>query len=145
MAVPKIQIGFLMATVLGMLLYLLLFRPYQSYLSIILSVINEVLLLSMIIICSRFTNPNITPNSSKVIGRVLMAILIITIVINWTGIIIYGTITLIKNQIKKKKKVSEKKLEKSLKHDTSVTNSRLTKDKSIKTITLSRSRLKSRP
>ena len=99
----------------------------------------------MITICARFTNPNISPNSSRSIGRVLMAILILTIVINWAGIIIYGTITWIKNKAEEKKKDSDRKLEKSLQHDTSATNSRLSRDKSIETSTLSRSQLKIRP
>ena len=145
MAVPKIQIGFLMATVLGMLLYLLLFRPYQSYLSTILSVINEALLLSMIIICARFTNPNISPNSSKFIGRVLMGILIFTVVINWIGIIIYGITIWCQNRAKKKRKATEKKLDNSLKDDTFATNSRLGVDNSMNASTLSRSKLKDRP
>ena len=70
------QVGFLILTVLGMMIYLALIRPYKSYLSILLSLVNEVLLLSMIVICVRFTNPTITPDLSSQIGEVLIIILI---------------------------------------------------------------------
>ena len=90
------QIGFIIFTVVGMMIYLIIIRPYKSNLSIILSLINEVLLLGMIVVCVRFTNPTITPDLSSKIGRILIIILISTIAINWIGIVIYGKILTIK-------------------------------------------------
>ena len=89
---PSSQVIFLVLIVLAMTGYLLLIRPYVSPLSSILSVMNEILLLFMIIICFRFVDPVIAPEQSKAIGNILVYILIITIVVNWTGIIIYGVI-----------------------------------------------------
>ena len=51
----------------------------------------------------RFINPTISPSTNKMIGDVFVIILISTIVINWTGIIIYGMTIFIKNKIKKRK------------------------------------------
>ena len=47
---PEIQISFIISTVIGMMLYLIIVRPYKSLLSKILVLINEILLLAMAII-----------------------------------------------------------------------------------------------
>ena len=47
---PEIQISFIISTVIGMMLYLIIIRPYKSLLSKTLALINEILLLAMAII-----------------------------------------------------------------------------------------------
>ena len=51
----------------------------------------------------KFINPTISPSTNKMIGDVFVIILISTIVLNWTGIIIYGITMFFKNKIKKRK------------------------------------------
>ena len=46
---PEIQISFIVTAIVGMMLYLIMIRPYKSLLSTILALINEILLLSMAI------------------------------------------------------------------------------------------------
>ena len=83
--------------------YLVIIRPYQSILSSILSLTNEILLLSMIIVCYRFVDPIISPDQSKLIGLGLVGIIVMTIVINWIGIVTYGVSIYIKKRVKKAK------------------------------------------
>ena len=45
---PTLQIICLIATVIGMMIYLIIVRPYKSILSSLLSVVNEILLLIMV-------------------------------------------------------------------------------------------------
>ena len=47
---PEIQISFIITTIVGMMLYLIMIKPYKSLLSTILALINEVLFLIMAII-----------------------------------------------------------------------------------------------
>ena len=89
---------------------------------------NEVLLLGMIVVCVRFTNPTITPDLSSKIGRILIIILISTIAINWIGIVIYGTMIFIRNRIKKRKAANIKKYAESMKDNLSTTRSRIVID-----------------
>ena len=117
-----------MFTVVGMMVYLIIIRPYKSNLSIILSLINEALLLGMIAIWVRFTNPSITPDLSSKIGRILTIILISTIAINWIGIVVYGTMIFIRNRIKKRKGKKTKKYTESMKEDLSTTRSKIVID-----------------
>ena len=122
------QIGFIIFTVVGMMIYLIIVRPYKSNLSIILSLVNEVLLLGMSIICVRFTNLTITPDLSSKIGTILIIILISTIAINWIGIVIYGTMIFIKNRIKKRKRKNIKKYAECMKDNLSATRSKIVID-----------------
>ena len=46
----EIQISFIISTVIGMMFYLIIIRPYKSLLSKTLALINEILLLAMAII-----------------------------------------------------------------------------------------------
>ena len=89
---------------------------------------NEVLLLGMIVVCVRFTNPTITPDLSSKIGRILIIILISTIAINWIGIVIYGTMMFIRNRIKKRKAKNTKKHAEFMKDNLSSTRSRIVID-----------------
>ena len=100
---PNVQIWFILFTVVGMIVYLALIRPYKFYLSILLSLVNEVLLLKMIAVCFRFTNPTITRNLSSQIGKILIIVLISTIVFNWICIVIYQTMAFLKSRIKNNK------------------------------------------
>ena len=109
---PSSQVIFLVLIVLAMTGYLLLIRPYVSPLSSILSVTNEILLLFMIITCFRFVEPAIEPKQNKMIGSALVYMLILTIVINWAGIMIYGVIKFThKRQLKAKKDKKAKIIE----------------------------------
>lgn len=83
-----------------MVTYLILIRPYKSPLSKVLSITNELLLAGMVMGSFRFVNPVITPDQSKQIGLVLIIVLILTIIINWTGIIIYGVVQFIKKRMR---------------------------------------------
>ena len=111
-----------------MMIYLIIVRPYKSNLSIILSLVNEVLLLGMSIICVRFTNPTITPDLSSKIGTILIITLISTIAINWTGIVIYGTMIFIRNRIKKRKRTNTKRYAECMKDNLSATRSKIVID-----------------
>ena len=73
-----------------MLAYMVFFRPYESKLSTILSIINEVLLLVCLFVTARFVNPRIKYKTSKIYGNLLISIILLTIVINWVGIITAG-------------------------------------------------------
>ena len=122
------QIGFIIFIVVGMMIYLIIIRPYKSNLSIILSLVNEVLLLGMSIICVRFTNLTITPDLSSKIGTILIIILISTIAINWIGIVIYGTMIFIRNRIKKRKRTNTKRYAECMKDNLSATRSKIVID-----------------
>ena len=100
---PSTQLSFIIATVVFMITYLVLVRPYKSVLSLLLSLINEILLLCMLVICIRFLNRIISPETSSQIGTTLISILIFTIGINWLWIIIFGVFSWIKKRMKKKK------------------------------------------
>jgi hypothetical protein len=87
---PTIQIGFAIFITSSMLLYLAIIRPYDSYLSNILGVINEILLSLLLLGSSQFLDPIMTPDQSKMIGNAFVGIIVGTIVVNWGGIISYG-------------------------------------------------------
>ena len=76
--------------IIMMFLYILIIKPYASFLSMFLSVANELLLFPMIVISGRFVNPTISPDDSQIIGLTMMSILIFTIFLNWFCIIIKG-------------------------------------------------------
>ena len=87
---PMIQIGSANITAILMLLYIIIVRPYDSILSTILSIINEILLVAMIMGTSRFLDPVITPSLSNTIGTAFIGIIVGVIIINWVGIVVYG-------------------------------------------------------
>jgi hypothetical protein len=87
---PTLQITFALFTTISMLLYLSIVRPYDTYLSNILGVTNEILLCFMLIGTSQFLDPIMTPDQSKMIGNAFIGIIVGTIVVNWGGIISYG-------------------------------------------------------
>jgi hypothetical protein len=90
MARPGFQIILANFITIFMAIYIIVIRPYDSILSSILSIINEFLLVVMIVGTTRFIDPVITPNESNMIGRAFIWIIIVTIAINWVGIMIYG-------------------------------------------------------
>ena len=47
---PILQLSFIMVTVIAMILYLVVVRPYKSALTLLLSLINEILLLCMLVV-----------------------------------------------------------------------------------------------
>lgn len=93
---PGFQIICANVVTIAMLLYLIIVKPYDSYLSIGLSIINEILLVWMITPTFRFLNPVITPALSKMMGNMFVGIIVATIVINWVSIIVYGVSMVIK-------------------------------------------------
>ena len=97
-----------------MLLYLIIIRPYQSTLSKILSLVNDLLLLLCLLITIRFLDPIITPKSRVVFGQILITIILATIGINWVGIIISGIIRCIQKFKKKKQSTKNQKMFKQL-------------------------------
>lgn len=107
----KFQIISVTFTVLGMMVYLALVRPYKSTLSVILSLTNEILLLVLVGTCFRFIDPVITPRQSKMIGTIQVALVITTIVVNWGGIVTTAAVSYIKKTVKKKKVSKVKELE----------------------------------
>lgn len=96
--------------VVFMLFYLIIVKPYSSSLSKILSLVNEVLLLICLLITVRFLDPVISPTVSLIYGQLLITIILMTIAINWIGIIISGIISLIQSKVNKKK-MKEMKIE----------------------------------
>lgn len=74
---PLAQIIFTSLTVVGMLGYLILVRPYNTLLSSILSITNELFLAVMIFSWSRFVNPKISPGQSKQIGMMFVGKLLL--------------------------------------------------------------------
>lgn len=65
---PMVQIGFANMTTIGMLLYIVIVRPYDTFLSNFLGIVNEILLTVMLIGTGRFLDPIITPTQSSLIG-----------------------------------------------------------------------------
>ena len=101
-AFPTLQVITQSITVVFMTCYLLI-KPYKSALSSILSILNELMLLFMIGICWRFTNPIIQPDQSKILGNFLTLTIVFTIIINWCGIITFGVISMVKSRLVKNK------------------------------------------
>ena len=99
--VPSTQVLYLSVVTLSMSAYLVVVRPYKSVLSSVLSLLNEFMLLSMIVTTFRFLDPIIAPSQSKMIGNALVGMVIMTIVMNWVGIIVQGTISFIQKRAKK--------------------------------------------
>lgn len=87
---PSFQITVGVVTTVSMFIYLVIVRPYDAYLSTILSIINEILLFIMILGSSKFLNPEMAPAQSKMIGTAFIGIIVATIAVNWLGIISYG-------------------------------------------------------
>jgi len=87
---PTLQLVFAVIITVSMFVYLLVVRPYDSLLSTILSIVNEVMIISMLSFIFRFLNPVITPRMSRIIGNIFIGIIVGTIAINWIGIIGYG-------------------------------------------------------
>ena len=96
---PSLQLAFANTITIVMLLYLLVVKPYDSLLSTILSVVNEVMIISMITSTFRFLNSVITPSMSNIIGNMFAGIIVGTIAINWFAIIGYGVGTYIKKYV----------------------------------------------
>ena len=111
---PIVQVVSAIWTVIAMLLYLIIIRPYQSSLSKILSLVNDLLLLLCLLITIRFLDPIITPKSRVVFGQILITIILATIGINWVGIIISGIIRSIQKFKKKKQSTKNQKMFKQL-------------------------------
>mmetsp|Transcript_14089 Transcript_14089/g.14085 ORF Transcript_14089/g.14085 Transcript_14089/m.14085 type:complete len:113 (-) Transcript_14089:18-356(-) len=86
-----------------MAVFLIIIRPYDSLLSIYLSILNEFLLVMMISGCFRFLNPTITPSLNTTLGTAFVGIVIGTIIINWVSIIFYGIGIMIQKYFKHKK------------------------------------------
>ena len=93
---PVLQIIFADFVTASMLVYLIIIRPYNSLLSTLLSIVNEILVIWMITPTYRFLEEEITPNLSKMIGSIFVGIVVGTIVVNWFSIIVYGTTIYIK-------------------------------------------------
>ena len=87
---PTLQLVFAVIITVSMFAYLLIVRPYDSMLSTILSIVNEVMIISMLSFIFRFLNPVITPSMSSIIGNIFIGIIVGTIAINWISIIGYG-------------------------------------------------------
>lgn len=87
---PTIQIASASVLSIGMTAYVVIVRPYESMLSTVLSIVNELLLILMILPTSRFLDPVISPSQSSMMGSAFVGIVIATIVINWVAIIGYG-------------------------------------------------------
>ena len=87
---PIAQVVSVIVVVTCMLVYLAVIRPYESKLSTILSITNEILLLLLLCTATKSLNPNTSHKLSKVFGNVLISIILFTIFINWVGIIIAG-------------------------------------------------------
>ena len=100
---PSVQIISANLLTLAMLIYLISIRPYDSFLSTMLSIVNDSLLVIMIAGCLRFLEEVITPSFSNLLGNTFVFIVIGTIVINWVSIIIYGITKAFKKKIRKKK------------------------------------------
>ena len=89
-SVPTIQLAFANTITVVMLVYLLVVKPYDSLLSTILSIVNELMIISMITSTFRFIDSVISPNMSNFIGNMFVGIIVATIAINWIAIIGYG-------------------------------------------------------
>mmetsp|Transcript_15815 Transcript_15815/g.13829 ORF Transcript_15815/g.13829 Transcript_15815/m.13829 type:complete len:130 (+) Transcript_15815:198-587(+) len=86
-----------------MLVYIISVRPYDSFLSTGLSMINDFLLVTMLIGCSKFLNPVMTPALSRILGNIFVGIVIGTIIVNWASIAVYGVGMVLKKKLKKRK------------------------------------------
>ena len=111
---PILQVSVVNLSAFLMLLYLVIFKPYESILSRILSVINEVLLFTLLMFTIKFINPKVKPKESNIYGNFMIAFVLITVVINWTFIAIFGTLNTYKKYADKKllKKIDEEKQKK---------------------------------
>jgi len=87
---PSLQLAFANTITVAMLVYLLVVKPYDSLLSTALSVVNEMMIISIISSTFRFLNPVMTPSRSSIIGNMFVGVIVGTIVINWLAIIGYG-------------------------------------------------------
>ena len=88
---PTVQLASANTITIAMLVYLLIVKPYDSLLSTILSIVNEVMIILMISSTFRFLDSVISPIMSSIIGNIFVGIIIGTIAINWIAIIGYGT------------------------------------------------------
>lgn len=112
---PVYQIICANAITIAMMVYVVVVRPYNTFLSTILSILNEMLLVGMILITFRFLNPTISPALSKTIGTLLITIILVTIILNWVGIMLYGISQYIHKKMRaqrlKKLKAAQKEIE----------------------------------
>ena len=113
--------------IIMMFLYILIIKPYASFLSMFLSVANELLLFPMIVISGRFVNPTISPDDSQIIGLTMMSILIFTIFLNWLCIIIKGVHGCIIKRAKAKEINQLSQIKDSQTNDDSMTKSNFVK------------------
>ena len=111
---PILQVTVVNLSAFLMLLYLVIFKPYESTLSRILSVINEVLLFTLLMFTIKFINPKVKPKESNIYGNFMIAFVLITVVINWTFIAIFGALNTYKKYTIKKllKKIPEEQKKK---------------------------------
>jgi len=102
---PMFQVIMAMGCAVFMFLYLVIVRPYVSFLSTFLSILNEILLGVMIVTTFRFVNPEISPSMSSQLGSFLVGILATTIAVNWVAIVIFGIVKMVhKRSLNKKLK-----------------------------------------
>lgn len=99
---PLVQVVAATGCVVFMLLYLVIVRPYMSFLSTFLSILNEVMLGGMILTTFRFTNPEISPILSSQLGLFLVGLIASTIAINWVAIIAFGVAQFVKKRMHKR-------------------------------------------
>lgn len=105
-----LQIGAGLIIVVAMGGYLIIVHPYESPLSSFLSIVNELLLLCLVVIPSRFLDPIITPSDMKMFGNILISLIISTIIINWVAIILYGVVKMIHKKVAIQDKHKPKKV-----------------------------------
>ena len=111
--VPTIQVALLIFIVWWMLSYLIIIRPYESLLSRILCLYNELMLLVVVWLPMRFIKLQITQKESSQFGTAMIAIIISTISVNWIWIIVFGIIKfIIKKRKSKKLKIKKDKVHK---------------------------------
>ena len=96
---PELQLVGGSFSVIAMLVYIVIVKPYASFLSMFLSIVNELLLIPMMLIPVRFLNPVISPEFSSTLGTLMMSIIIITIFINWCCIIVLGIYKFIQKKL----------------------------------------------
>ena len=114
-AFPLVQVTASIGTVIGMLAYLIIIRPYQSTLSKFLSITNDVLLLACLLLTLRFLDVVISPSVRLAFGQILITMILATISINWVSIIISGVFAGV--QKIRSKKVAEKRKEKQVRQE----------------------------
>ena len=103
---PAVQIAFANISSIVMCVYVIIVRPYDTFLSTMLSTVNEILLVVMIGGVVRFLDPVISPSQSQMVGTAFVGIVIGTIIINWGSIMVFGIKQFI--QVRRTKKLLKK-------------------------------------